>query len=313
MGMARTWGGTWGGRIVSAALVAALATSGSAAAKECGGDVACACGDAVRGKAVLAADLVGCAAGLRVKDEAQLDCAGHAIVGVGMNDGIVVEARRALVRDCFVSGFRTGIRVRGGGGNVLLGNEVVANGRYGIELAVQSSHNLLLGNLVLDSGDEGIHVGTGSNGNGIVGNQIADSGKENLYLLDATGSTVASNTISGGGSAAMYVKHSAGNLFLANHVADRPLQLRGASDANLFADNVVQGAGFVLQAYDDAKRGWLGPRGNLVRGGAVRDVKTCFRFEGAAHNRVQDGCEPVSERDAGGIDAVENVVDVRRE
>lgn len=309
------WG--LGGWIVCAALAAALVVPARAAAKECGGEVACACGDAVRGEARLESDLTGCAAGLRVKDGSVLDCAGHAILGAGKNEGIVVEARRSLVRDCFVSGFRTGIRVRGGSENALVGNELVANERYGIELALGTSANLLAFNLVLDSGDEGIHVGSEAHANVLYGNAIADSGRENLYLLDVRNVTVAYNHLWGAGSAAMYVKHSSNNLFFANEVEDRPIQLRGASDANRFVGNGVRGAGFLFQAYEDEERGWLAPRGNVVAGGSVLGPRVCFRFEGSSYNRVEgvlvDDCRPMDESPAGGFEAVGNSVEVRRE
>ncbi len=309
----------WGrsGWIACAVLAAALVASARAAAKECGGEVACACGDAVRGEARLEVDLTGCAAGLRVKDGSVLDCAGHAILGKGKNEGIVVEARRSLVRDCFVSGFRTGIRVRGGSENALVGNELVANERYGIELALGTSGNLLAFNVVLDSGDEGIHVGSNANANVIFGNAIADSGKENLYLLDVQDAAVAYNHLSGAGSAGMYVKHSSNNLFFANDVEDRSIQLRGASDANRFIGNAVRGAAFLFQAYEDEKRGWLAPQGNVVTGGSVRGPRVCFRFDGSSYNRVQDvvvdDCQPMEERPSGGFEPVGNEVAVIRE
>ncbi|MEW6268752.1 MAG: right-handed parallel beta-helix repeat-containing protein [Thermodesulfobacteriota bacterium] len=307
----------WRALLARAAVAAALVVPASAAAKECGGAVACACGDAVRGVAMLEGDLLGCATGLRVKDHAVLDCDGHAIVGDGDGEGVVVEGERSVVRDCTVSGFRTGIRLRAGGGHLIAYNDVVGNARYGIELAVATTGNLLLGNAVLDSGDEGVHVGTAADHNVLVDNEIAGSGKENLYLLDVRGCLVAANRLAGGGSAAMYVKHSAGNVFAGNEVDDRPIQLRGESDRNVFEGNVLRKAGFLFQAYEDEERGWKGPRENLVRRGAVRDAKTCFRFDGATDNVVSgvltDGCAPVAQKKAGGIAPTGNVVDVVRE
>ena len=307
------------GILARVALVAVLAVPVAAAGKECGGAVACACGDSVRGTAVLTQDLVGCTNGLRVKNEAVLDCAGHAVSGAvpGGNEGIVVEAQNAVVRDCTVSGFKTGIRVRGGGANRIVDNAVVGNSRYGIELAVATTGNEIAGNVVLDSGDEGIHVGTGADANVIAGNEIARSKRENLYLLDVERCRIEGNRLSGGGSAAIYVKHSRANVFAGNEVEDRPIQLRGESDANVFVDNRVDGAGVLFQAYKDAKRGWKGPRRNVVQGGAVLDVKTCFRFEGAAQNEVSgvrvDRCRPFSQKKVGGIAATGNKVAVVRD
>jgi len=308
--------GRGSGFLARVALVILLGVPAGVAAKECGGAVACACGDSVHGSAVLAQDLVGCITGLRVKNSAVLDCAGHAIVAAvpGGNEGVVVEATGAVVRACTVSGFKTGIRVRGGGGNLVAGNDVVGNTRYGIELAVATTHNEIRDNLVQDSGDEGIHVGTRADWNVIAGNEIAGSKRENLYLLDVVGCTIADNRISGGGAAAMYVKHAGRNVFTDNEVTDRPVQVRGESEDNVFTGNRLSRAGFLFQAYNDARRGWKGPRRNQIRNGSVVDVKTCFRFEGAAANEVSgvlvDGCQPMAQKKAGGIAAVNNAVDV---
>jgi parallel beta-helix repeat protein len=215
-----------------------------------------------------------------------------------------------------VSGFRSGIRLRGGGTNLVSGNDVIGNSQYGIELAVATSNNQIVDNLVADSGDEGIHVGTHADGNEIAGNEIRDSKRENVYLLDVVGNTVRDNRISGAGAAAFYVKHSSQNVFIDNDISDRPVQLRGDAQANVFVGNDVRGAGFIFQAYKDAKRGWKGPRGNEVHDGSVAGVKTCFRFEGAADNLVSgvhvDGCKTMSLQKVGGIAPVGNTVDVIR-
>lgn len=306
------------GMVARLVVVAVLAAPAVASGKECGGAVACACGDTLRGSAQLTADLAGCTNGLRVKSGV-LDCDGHAISGAvpGGNEGIVVEATGAVVRGCTVSGFKTGIRVRGGSGNRIEGNAVVGNARYGIELAVATTGNAIVDNVVLDSGDEGIHVGTAADANLIAGNEIARSKRENLYLLDVERCRIEDNRITGGGSAAIYAKHARDNVFEGNVIEDRPVQLRGESDANVFAGNQLDGAGFLFQAYKDPKRGWKAPRGNSVQGGAVLDVATCFRFDGASANAVSgvrvDRCKPFAQKKAGGLAATSNAVDVVRE
>jgi parallel beta-helix repeat protein len=302
-----------------AAIVVALAAPAVAGAKDCGGDVACACGDTVRTAAVLADDLVGCTAGLRVKSDATLDCAGHALVAADRTsqEGIVVDGTGITVQGCTVSGFRSGIRVRAGGNNVVSGNDVVGNTHYGIELAVATTGNQIVDNLVADSGDEGIHVGSHADGNVIAGNDIRDSKRENLYLLDVVGCTVHDNRISGAGDAALYVKHSKQNVVVDNEISDRPVQLRGDAQGNLFVGNDLRGAGFIFQAYRDAKLGWKGPVENEVNAGSVTGVKICFHFTGAAHNTVSgvhvDGCRTAVQSKVGGIAPVGNTVDVIRD
>lgn len=304
--------------LAGSAIVVALGAAAGAQAKECGGDVACVCGDSVRGVATLAGDLAGCTTGLRVKSGATLDCAGHALLAapLGAAEGVVVEGAAAAVRNCTVAGFKTGIRVRGGGGGTIEDNDVVDSGRYGIELAAATTGNTIRRNLVTGSGDEGIHVGSGADDNVIADNEITRSKRENLYMLDVEGCRIEGNVIRGASAAAMYVKHSSKNVFVDNDVADRPIQLRGESNDNLFTGNQLRGVGFLLQAYKDDKRGWKAPRGNQVHGGVVRGVQTCFRFDGASYNVADgvatSGCKAMAQRKSGGLSPVGNRVETVR-
>lgn len=313
--------GRWIGRSGRAAVAVAIALAlpAVASAKECGGNVACACGDTVRGTAVLTSDLVGCKVGLRVKDKGTLDCAGYALVAAptGAAEGVIVEGDGAMVRNCTLSKFQTGIRVRAGGGNQILDNDIVDSGRYGIELAVATTRNNIARNLVDGSGDEGIHVGTGADQNVIAQNDVRNSKAENLYMLDVVGCTVLGNRLSGGGSAAMYVKHSSRNLFIGNAVEGRPIQLRGESNDNVFFDNQLDGVAYLFQAYNDAERGTKAPQRNHVHGGGVMKVQTCFRFDGASYNVadgvVTDRCKPMVQQKANGLTPVGNSVEVVRQ
>src|SRR5262249_2899125 len=144
----------------------ALGAHPAAAAKVCGGSVACACGDTVKGVATLPADLGVCTGlGLAVASGAVLDCAGHTITGShlpGAWDGIKVDsATGATVRSCKVTHFRRGIRIRGGGKNLVTGNESSFN-KYGIDVATATTGNRIEQNAIHDNRDEGIHVGSGA-------------------------------------------------------------------------------------------------------------------------------------------------------
>jgi len=306
--------------LVVGSLMTLVAVS-SARAETCGDEVACGCGDTVRGEAVLAADLSACPDdGLRIVDGAVLDCAGHVISGVGKGEGVLVDdAEGAEVRDCRIAGFKVGVRIREGGSNVIAGNEITSNRRYGIELAVKTSGNLVEGNLVADSGDEGIHVGSGSDANQIVGNEIRGSEAENLYVLSSTGGFYSGNVLSGSGAAALYVKHSIDSLFEQNEIRDRVVHVRGHSRGNVFFQNRLDHARYVFEAYADdehpaAVKGWTWPEDNLVREGQILDVETCFQFKGASANRavdiVADGCKAMKESKKGSVKPSGNSVDL---
>ena len=112
----------------------------SGKSKICGNGVACRCNATVRGTATLTADLTDCGrVGLRMTSGAVLDCAGHAIRGKGTTAGSdygvrIDDVNDATVKNCTVSGFKRGIRLRGGQRVKLETNRIEGN-TIGIEVA----------------------------------------------------------------------------------------------------------------------------------------------------------------------------------
>jgi parallel beta-helix repeat protein len=305
--------------LVIAAIIAGMTASVASEAANCGGTVACACGDTVTRSTTLDRDLGVCTGiGLRVLKNVVLDCAGHTITGSdrpGAWYGIHLDrATGAEVRNCRVTKFRRGIRLRAGSANVLAGNELFGN-RYGIDVAGASRNNRLLDNWVHDNRDEGVHLGTGADGNEIAGNEISYSKRENLYLLSSDGNTIRENVLHHSGHAALYLKHGTGNRVVGNEVRDRPIQVRGDSVANVFETNELKGDGYIFEAYRDAGGTWTHPHSNEVYGGRVRKTDWCFRFLGAYDNHatgvVSDGrCTPMVNEARGGVEATGNTVEV---
>lgn len=304
---------------VMALLLGFGASASVAEARRCGGDVPCGCGDTLRGETQLTRDLLDCEDdGLRLKGGAVLDCRGHQITGRSRSEGVLLdEAVGAVVRDCRIVGFETGIRIRGGSDNQVSGNEVVSSRRYGVELARGSTGNWIEANLVTGSGDEGIHVGTGADGNAVVGNEIHGSGDENLYVLSSEGGVFAGNLLTSSGAAAVYLKHSSNNLFTANEVRGHVVHVRGHSTENLFERNRVEEGRFVFDAYKDREhpasvKGWTRPTENRVVGGAVFDTRKCFQFKGVTDNHVEgvraNGCKARTQSKKGGVKSKRNGV-----
>lgn len=298
-----------------ASLVFAATT---ADAKSCGGDIACACGDTVREDTVLEADLTDCQDdGLRLRGRVVLECGGFEISGRGKGEGVLLDQTEgAVVRGCRINGFKTGVRIRGGRHNVVVDNEVVDSGRYGVEIAKASPGNLIASNLVSGSGDEGVHVGTGAHRTRVVGNEVRGSRRENLYVLSSDGGVFRANLFAESGNAAIYVKHSSEGLFVANEVVGHVVHVRGHSMANRFEDNALKGGRFVFEAYKDkhsaSVRGWTRPSGNRVEGGSVLDTKACFEFKGSSDNRADgvgsNGCKARRQHKKGGRKALRNSV-----
>ena len=231
--------------------------------------------------------------------------------------GVILDnAVGATVRNCRVTKFRRGIRLRSGHGNLIQGNEVFGC-RYGIELGAASTTNRILGNSVHDSRDEGIHVGEASNGNWLEANEVRRSKRENLYLLNVKGCTVVGNTLAESKKVPLYIKHSQGNHIVGNDTADGPIHLRGASVSNVLENNHLRGWGYLFEAYeemapDGTSAGWLYPHGNTVTGGVIDLTRYCFRFFGAYDNTATGvgsrGCTPAVMLPLGGRDSTGNVV-----
>jgi len=304
--------------VLAAGVLGVVLAPGAASAKVCGGEVACECGDSVRGVAVLQADLGVCPGlGLGMTTGAVLDCAGHTITGSDLADaryGIELDAVvGAQVRNCRVTAFRRGVRVSGGGSHTLAGNELFKN-KYGIDLAGQTAANRIESNIIRDSRDEGIHVGTGTSDTLIVGNQIVGSKLENVYLLEARGTRVVGNVVVDAGNAAIFIKHSTDSYVADNVVWDTPIDLRGDSWGNVLANNDLRGDGYLFEAFEEAT-GWTYPHDNQVRGGTVFNAGACVRMLGAHDNRIQgvridDDCGTVQEVLTGGLQPFGNVFEL---
>ena len=267
----------------------------SVEAKVCGGEVECGCGDVLVGEATLQADLLNCPRdGLRLRHTAVLDCDGHALTGKGNGTGLTLDRTTgAEVRNCLVSGFGNGFRLRGGSGNRIEDNEVLDNRRYGMDLSLKTTGNHIEGNLISGSGDEGIHVGSGADLNFIFFNDIEGSGAENIYMLDVRHTFLIGNNLSGSGAASIYMKHAQKSVVVLNSIEDRVVHVRGASHQNIFVVNYLTGAGYVFEAYDERRPrarvagGWEAPTENRIIGGSIERAGTCVRFSGASGNRVE--------------------------
>jgi parallel beta-helix repeat protein len=205
--------------------------------------------------------------------------------------GIVFDrTQEATVRDCMVTGFRSGIEFRHANRNVLLGSAVFRNGDsraragYGIHFN-SAQENTVRECSVHGSADEGIHVGSGSHDNTLVENSLYDNGRENLYVLDARGTRLLRNRVRGKASAALYMKHATASHVEANQFDDRPVMILGRSSGNVFVDNRF-GAGLKFQAYG-GKADQAVPTGNVVRGGQLAGAGSCLSFVDASKNRIE--------------------------
>lgn len=311
--------------VVTVAVALALSLSGAATAGTCDAEDPCKCGDNVVGKVTLAADLVGCErVGLRMTPNAELDCQGHSIEGVGTAKstyGIRLDkVHDAVVRNCHVTKFKRGIRLRGGERNRILDNIVEGN-TIGIEIAggtasgIASDH-LIRGNHAGANEQDGIHLGDGTVRAKVRHNKIIKTGQEGMYLLWCVDCEVTDNLIEGAGTSAIYHKHTSGAYYARNTIRGSIFHVRGESSGNLFAHNTLEGSGYVFDGYTSRgyaqDPGWVRiPHDNEIVGGSIRG-KYCFRFHGSSRNRarhvVAHHCKPVNSRAYDGVEPSDNVL-----
>lgn len=310
------------------AVLALLLLAAPLRAGECGGPVPCACGDTLTGATRLTRDLGPCERdGLVLRFGAALDCAGHTIAGDGADGrerapkrgedrlpsfGIILDGTvGALVQDCKVTGFDYGIELSGARDSRVSGVEVFHNGDfhhrvgYGIHLS-RSYGNTIERSLVRHSADEGIHIGSDSDRNTVARNRAHDNGRENFYILNARGNRLVGNHGWGAVSANLYMKNAVDNVIEDNRFEMRPVVVRGASEGNVFATNLL-GGGVKFQPLGDGKP--AAPSHNVVRGGKVGGDAACVELLEARDNRLEEidftGCRMVVAR---AVDAATNTL-----
>ncbi len=273
------------------------------------------CGGVVEGEVVLDRDLVGCEEhGVRLAPFARLDCAGHEIRAASQGAagyGVVLEdIEESVVRNCRISGFARGIRIRGGRGNVIAANEI-AGSRYGIEVAqiprgATSEGHRITANRVRDSSRAGIRVGAGAKAVTLEGNSVDGAGDTGIAIAGCRACVVHGNSVERAGRSGLDVKDSVAGDLRGNTISGSMLRIRGRSERNVLEENRLVGASYLFAALGDTgARGRRIPAQNRVVGGSVLQANVCFRFRGARDNEVLgvevDGCRIRSDRPAGGI------------
>ncbi|HEY8515898.1 MAG TPA: NosD domain-containing protein [Candidatus Binatia bacterium] len=306
---------------VATALPMVCATA--AHAKDCGGAVACECGDRVVASVVLPQNLNNCSGDGLVVAAGVVDCQGHQIAGPGDRTdtvGVLIRgfnasgAQGAAVRNCRVRNFGRGIEIDGGSGNTVANNVVFSN-EIGIWLGDATANNVVEDNHVRDNRDEGIHVGSGAHGNQVRRNTLVNNKTENLYVIGAHGNSLTDNVIDDSDTAAVLLKDSDDNELLRNDIRDRAVLVRGDSNGNVFGDNVLGAGYYHFQAFK-GDNGWGYPHDNHVVGGSIIKASTCFELNGAYANTftgvLVDSCRIREEKELGGLVPHDNVFDVTR-
>ena len=277
----------------------------------------CECGDTLTQSRNLSADLENCRdVGLRVASGVTLDCRNFAIRGRSDREGILLqEARGARVRNCEVTGFRFGVRVRAGSGNHISNNKVEKN-RRGISIGEAAENTRVENNVITGSREMGVLINPATEGTEISGNTIKDNGRRNLDIREPASLLIDNNIIGGRTSYDLSLRDTHRAKVRNNEFSGGRIQIRGDSDHNEFEDNKILGRNsFDLRGELDREKNWKAPEYNHIRRGSILEARRCFRLAGASYNVIEDvtlgecAQRPVDLRTVKGHASVGNVFD----
>lgn len=250
----------------------------------------CECGDTVGESRKLTQDLETCPdVGLRLASGVTLDCNGFAIRGRSSREGILLQGvDGARVRNCDVSGFRFGIRVRAGRSSLISSNKMHGNHR-GLSIGEEAEDIHAESNFITDNREIGILVNPDTRNTHIYDNTVSDNGRRNLDIRGAKELLLDRNVVGGRTRYDLQFRHVHEAQVRSNEFSGGRIQIRGNSDRNNFLDNRVLGRnGFDFRGEEDRDGNWFGPDYNEISGGAVLGARRCFRFAGATYNTVSD-------------------------
>ncbi|MEM4389805.1 MAG: S8 family serine peptidase [Candidatus Micrarchaeia archaeon] len=124
-------------------------------------------------------------------DNLAFDCAGHAIYGDGSGVAFNTSGNNAIVKNCRITGFDTGILVVGSSGALVSGN-IVSETTDGVYLDGANA-TAVLNNTLFNIAGNGIDVVYAS-GNTLAGNIVANTSGYGFLLANATNNTLTNNT-----------------------------------------------------------------------------------------------------------------------
>ena len=266
-------------------------------APTCGGRVACQCGDTLVGTYVMQSDLVCNGAGLTLGDGAVLRCNHHTITGPGGDNSFfgiyLFQAHGAKVRYCKVTGFRRGVRIDQGAGNLVENVEAFGNGDpvshrqggYGIDVG-SSTDNLIRKCYVHDNADEGIHIGGGSDRTTLRNTKSFDNFREQLYVFDNSGVVLIGNKLRGSqqtSAAVFFMKQSLGGTVSDLQTENGNFTIRGGSRGNAI-ERLKTTAGGIRFETDETGA----PSGNRILRSRVNRAFECLRYRSAFDNAIID-------------------------
>ncbi len=197
----------------------------------------------VVGSVTLDADVVGA---VMMTPGSMLDCNGHSIRGESSQVGVAM-ADDSTVRNCFLSGFNTGIGL-GGTDGAVVENVEVKNSRIGFYL-VNGTTNATITTSSATGNEIGFLFERSVSSVRLEENEATRNWRSGFMMGYTDDSILSGNTATGGGSG-FWITHSNRNQFVGNTVTGASewfsIGVFESSTANLFENNEVTGGGVAV-------------------------------------------------------------------
>lgn len=179
-----------------------------------------------------------------VDDDAVLDCGGHRVVGNGGSGVGIVVGDRAVVRNCLVTGFGTGVGL-GGSIDAVVESVTVTESRIGFYL-VGGSSGVTIRDSVATGNQIGFLLEPDVEGSRIEDSRATYNSQAGFQIQGATDCVFVGNEVDGGG-AGFWLQDSSDNEFRGNTVTRTrqwfAIGVFSRSSRNLFVENVVESTG----------------------------------------------------------------------
>jgi len=230
------------------------------------------------------------------KDDVVIDGAGYTLNGTGAyhREGIDLSDRNSVtIKNMQICGFEYGIYLQSSSRNTIYGNNIIANGFAGVNLAAFTIDSVVVGcslnsiydnNITCNSG-EGIQLNT-SPKNSIHSNNITNNGYDGLYLDRCSyNNTILRNDIKNNGrDGIMCLIISGGNRISGNNIANNKgngVTLTLNSNVNIISENNILNNTHGIDINNSQY-----PSNNTISGNNITSNNVGIGISASSNNRI---------------------------
>jgi parallel beta-helix repeat protein len=230
------------------------------------------------------------------KDDVVINGAGYTLNGTGAyhREGIDLSDRNSVtIKNMQICGFEYGIYLQSSSGNTIYGNNIMANGFAGINLAAFTINSVVVGcsfnsiyeNNITGNSGEGIQFNT-SPENSIHDNNITNNGYDGLYLdrCSYSNAIVRNDIKNNGRDGIMCVIASGGNRISGNNISNNMgngVTLALNSNVNIISENNILNNNHGIEINNSQY-----PSNNTIYGNNITSNDVGIGISASSDNRI---------------------------